>query len=358
MTCPRCGLKIGPSSPSRCPRCSQPLHPPFSQTARITKLAPGSEETPAVGSFDGEVWPDLDDPPISPVQLALRTEPPRSVFMPPDAFAVSTVIEIGRRKPMLKRTLLLAATAAVLLGLILGGTLFTVHALTGQGHASGRPSVRTGPNNTSSVASATARPTATASLTATTTPVAQGPVTKPPVTPTPAPKLVTIFSDALTSNVNGWTTPAGCSFQSDGLHVTGVSECIAPVTAANTVNISVQMKTVGLSLGGAGIGFRISKDQTTHQYTFYLYFNGICVAQDLVTHTNYFDTPCPSAHQGMNAVNTLLINQSGAHMDFYVNGKLVGSASDATLGTGEVALEVQKNKQSMIFTNFTLTTWK
>lgn len=352
MTCPRCGFKIGPSSPSRCPRCSQPLQPPFSKIARITKLAPGPEAIPGVDSFNGEVWPDLDDPPISPVQRALSTEPPRSVFMPPDAFAVSTVIEIGRRKPMLRRTLLLVATAAVLLGLILGGTLFTVHALTGLGHASVRPSVTTSPNNTSTVASATARPTAT------TTPVARAPVTKPPVTPTPVPKLVTIFSDPLTSNVNGWTIPVGCSFQSDGLHVTGVSECIAPVTAANTVNISVQMKTVGLSLGGAGIGFRLSKDQTTHQYTFYLYFNGICVAQDLVTHTTYFDTLCPSAHQGMNAVNTLLINQSGAHMDFYVNGKLVGSASDATLGTGEVALEVQKNKQSMIFTNFTLTTWR
>jgi hypothetical protein len=351
MTCPRCGLKISLSSPSRCPRCSQPLHPPFDQSARITKLAQ-SPETLSPPSLEDEEWPDLNDPPFSPVQRALSTTPPRSVFIPTDSFAVSTVIEMGRRMPPLKRTLLLAATAVVLLGLILGGTIFTVRALTEQGHPSGRPSAGNNPNTagvTSTTARATAKTTATRAATAT--------VVGPASTPTSPPQPVTIFSDPLTSNAKGWTSPDGCSFQSDGLNVNGSAQCVAPVTAADTVNISVQMKTVRTStLGGAGIGFRISQDDSSERYTFFLNFNGDCVAEDQVTHTNFFDKSCPSAHQGQNAVNTLLINQSGAHMDFYVNGTFVGSANDSRLATGEVALEGTRGKQSVIFTNFTLTT--
>jgi hypothetical protein len=303
-------------------------------------------------------WPDLDAPLMPPIQRPYSAEPPRSRFSPSDAFAVSAVIQIGRRMPVPQRTLLLAATAVVLLGLILGATLFTVRALTGRPHASGRSVVSTVPNSPSSIPSATASRTAAATATATSTSVGTGPVGNPTSTSTSAPRLVTIFSDPLTSNAKGWIDSDGCTFQSNGLLVTGMGQCIAPVTAADTVNISVRMQTVAQTMGAAGIGFRVSKDDTSQQYAFYLTSNGTCVAEDLVTHTYFFNKSCSSAHQGANAVNTLLINQSGAHMDFYVNGTLAGSANDATLSTGEVALEGQKGRQSMIFTNFTLTSWQ
>jgi len=353
MICPRCGLKITISSPSRCPRCSQPLHPPFSDNSRVTKLAPVSEATPSVDSFEQEEWPDLNRPPISSLGIPFRAKSPRSAPKPSDAFAVSAVIEIGRRMPPLQRRLLVAVTAVVLLGVVLGGTVFTLRALTGHSHAPGGPSASTRLHSPTSAASATASAASTATASATKTPVRS-----PTVTPTPVPQLVTIFYDPLTSNAKKWVTQDGCSFQSDGLHVTGMAQCIAPVTATDTVNISVQMKTVALSMGGAGIGFRVSREDTTHQYAFYLSASGFCQAEDLVTRKNFFATDCSSAHQGANAVNTLVIDQSGAHMTFYVNGTLVGSANDATLATGEVALEGQSRKQSVIFTNFALTTWQ
>jgi hypothetical protein len=90
-------------------------------------------------------------------------------------------------------------------------------------------------------------------------------------------------------------------------------------------------------------------------YSFLINSNGTCTASDYVTDVIFFNnTSCSAVAQGANAVNVLNINQSGAHMDFYVNGTLVGSANDGTLSTGGIALQVGTNT-SMVFNNFVLT---
>jgi hypothetical protein len=168
---------------------------------------------------------------------------------------------------------------------------------------------------------------------------------------------VTIFSDSLTSNVNGWPVQAGCSFAGGGYTVSAGVLCQAPTPAQpDTVNISVQM--TGLSSGSqsAGIGFRIP-GAGDDQYNLLISSQGTCTAADDVTDAILFtNTSCTAVAKSQSAVNTLTINQSGAHMDFYVNGTLVGSANDGTLSTGGIALEVRGHTGSVVFNNFILTT--
>jgi hypothetical protein len=126
------------------------------------------------------------------------------------------------------------------------------------------------------------------------------------------------------------------------------------VTEPDTVNISVQMKSTAASFSGAGIGVRIPS-AGDDQYSFLISSPGTCTATDEVTDATLFNnTSCSAVATGANAVNSLTINQSGALMDFYVNGTLVGIANDGTLSTGGIALEVGTGS-SMVFNNFVLT---
>jgi hypothetical protein len=233
------------------------------------------------------------------------------------------------------------------LALITGGMMYLVNA-----HMPGGAS---NPALAQKHPTATAMPTATA--TATPAPTATA-TALPTATATPAPHLVTLFSDPLTSNTNGWPNQNGCSFESDGYHVTGGAWCAAPVAAqSDTVNISVQMTFTANSYSFAGIGFRIQNSQPDQSYIFLINPFGYCSAADRAGNT-FFNTTCSSVHQGQGAVNTLTINQNGAHMDFYVNGTLVGSANDGTFSSGGIALTTQGHRSDVIFSNFTLTQWQ
>jgi hypothetical protein len=126
------------------------------------------------------------------------------------------------------------------------------------------------------------------------------------------------------------------------------------VTVPNTVNIMVTMKSTAASFSGAGIGFRVPTTGDD-DYSFHISSTGACTATDEVTDVVFFNnTSCSAVATGANAVNTLKITQSGAQMNFYVNGTQVGSANDATLSTGGIALQVGTNT-SMVFNNFVLT---
>ena len=180
-----------------------------------------------------------------------------------------------------------------------------------------------------------------------------------PIPATATPQLVTIFSDPLTGNTNGWPVQNGCSFGSTGYDVDGGSQCLAPVMAGDTVNISVQMTYAGQDFGGAGIGFRIPSGQLSPQYSFFISSIGACVAKDQSTNTTFFDNlSCSAVNKGSHATNTLAINQSGAQMDFYVNGSLVGTGDDATLSGEGIALEVNAIGPPVVFTTFVLTEWQ
>jgi hypothetical protein len=360
MICPRCGLNIGASPLSRCPQCGQPLQAPAGRPARITRVLADTVATDQGSSAEPEVWPDLYGP--EPVEIALGQETAHSVFRPPEAYIQLPAGLTGAVAPLgfitgRRRTLMAVLVCVVILGLVLGGVLYLAGSH-GRGSAPTSGSRKLSPGlTTRSAPTATSIPTATSAPTASPTlaPIATAtPVPAPTATHTPV--LTTIFSDPLTSNAHGWTTSDVCSFVSSGYQVSAGAQCIAPVTAATNVNISVQMHTGAVAIGGAGIGFRIPTGQLTEQYTFYVYTTGICIAQDVTTHTTFFTTVSTAVNKGKNATNTLTIDQSGAEMTFYVNSIAVGGATDATLGGGEVALEAVSGSQPFIFTNFTLTT--
>jgi hypothetical protein len=167
---------------------------------------------------------------------------------------------------------------------------------------------------------------------------------------------VTVFFDPLTSNTNGWPVQSGCSFAGGGYSVSAGAWCQAPVTATDVENISVQVTGTTPTFQGAGINFRIAGGAGDDpMYSFYI-SAGVCRATDNMSENILFtNTACTAVAAGKNAVNTMTINQSGAHMDFYVNGTLVGSADDGTLSTGGIALYVRHGAATVIFTNFVLT---
>jgi hypothetical protein len=114
------------------------------------------------------------------------------------------------------------------------------------------------------------------------------------------------------------------------------------------------MKSTAASFSNAGIDFRIPTTGDDDYY-FVISSPGTCTASDDLTDVIYFNnTSCSAVATGVNAVNTLTINQSGAIMDFFVNGTLVGSANDGALTTGGIALRVGTGS-SMVFNNFVLT---
>ncbi|HET9981640.1 MAG TPA: hypothetical protein VFQ32_14425, partial [Ktedonobacterales bacterium] len=55
-------------------------------------------------------------------------------------------------------------------------------------------------------------------------------------------------------------------------------------------------------------------------------------------------------NQGTDASNTLEVYAKGAHMDFFVNGKAVGSLDDATYSTGMIGLAAGDGMEC-VFTN-------
>jgi hypothetical protein len=361
MTCPRCGQKLPPAAISRCPSCGQPLNAPAKHPSRITRLTPTStlapilESTPPPMLLDrDEAWPDLTVPRLGEPE-ASRPESP-SMFAPPSRPSTWLLMLPPRERP---RQLAGILVAALILVVISGGTLVLVNSLRHHGAASHArtPNTAQGVNTTATSASATSVSTSTADL-PTATPVSSPPRGQPTTAPTAAPRPVTIFSDPLTSNANSWPVLNGCSFAGGGYTVSAGALCLAPVTASDTTNISVQVTGTTPTFQGAGIDFRISSGAGDDpQYSFYISSGGICRATDNMNNKTLLNnTSCTAIAEGQNAVNTMAINQNGAHMDFYVNGTLVGSADDATLTGGGIALYVHHSGAKVIFSNFILTT--
>jgi hypothetical protein len=365
MICPRCGLDIGTNSLSRCPQCGQPLQAPMGQQSRITRVLSDEEPTGQSEPTRSEAWPDLYE--SVPVEMALGQESTHSVFhpaavhdKPPERFSPAAGFFSPSLRAVNRRNVIIAVLAGVvILGLVLAGALYLARGHSPATASHGRThNERTGPLASATSGSSTATG---ASGTPTASPTRQQSATSTPV-PAPTasltPQLVTLFFDPLTSNAHGWPTGEGCSFVSTGYEVSDGAECIAPVSAADSVNISVQMRfsTSGFEVGG--IGFRIASVHPPKQYTFYVSSNGYCIAQDTSTHTIFFNTVSSAVKKGSGATNTLMVDQNGAHMTFYVNSIAVGSATDATLGAGMVALEGYSDDNGVIFTDFTLTTLK
>jgi hypothetical protein len=313
---------------------------------------------------DGEEsWPDLNVPRLGEPGEATQHE--YDSMLPPSRPSTWQFTPPSRARP--RQLIAIVAAAALILVVISTGTLLLVNGLRHRATASLEPTTNTAqnsnPTSTGGSGSGTATGAATVSSTGgpngqpTATTAPSGPTRQPTTAPTSSPQLVTIFSDPLTSNTNGWPVQNGCSFTGGGYSVTAGAVCMAPVTATDTENISVQVTGTTPTFQGAGIYFRIAGTVGDDpQYSFYISSGGVCRATDTTGENTLFDnTACTAVAQGQNAVNTMAINQSGVHMDFYVNGTLVGNADDGALTSGGIALYVRHGGARVIFTNFVLT---
>jgi hypothetical protein len=312
MNCTNCGYPVDAATAATCPRCGRPLQisaPPL----------PDTQPPFALPALSFAPLPPSSPPPV---------HPPRS-------------------------------RARLFIGLALA--VIVVAAGAGGAYLASRNNQSSGSTANTALATATATdvPAVTPSPTTMPSPTA----TKPPAPkPTPVPQLVTLFYDPLTSNKYGWPTDSSaCYFQSGGYHVINGAECEAPLKQQSNVNISVMVKQIAGSTGiSYGIGFRVvSLDQ--NQYFFFI--NGL--GNWLVFGSSGALVPPRSTsaiHRGLNATNTLEVDCSGSHFTFYINGVNVGSVSNGSISSGEMAVGMEPDQSAVgtqvVFTNFTVTQWQ
>lgn len=310
MMCPSCGYTVD-SGTTICPRCGRSL---------TTWMLPA----------EGSV---ADAPTMATVH---RQEPMETVAPQPQPQPRS------RHKTRLWLGLALVAML-VIVGT--GGAFVLAQGRTPAGQR----------NAASAGATATTLPTATPLPAATATP-------RPTATPTPQPQLVTVFQDPLTSNRNGWYDGSNCTFQSDGYHIRNGYECFAPIGSQSSVNISVQVKQIHGTDVDYGIGFRSNGPQT--EYYMYIADNGVWSVIKTINgrlSTLVSKTASGAIHQGLDQVNTLEVDCSGSTFAFFINGVRVGSATDSSLPSGKIGLQVDPNSigtgLEVVYTNFKVTKW-
>lgn len=155
------------------------------------------------------------------------------------------------------------------------------------------------------------------------------------------PDASVILSDPLTANTNGWTDDgAHCTFKSDGYHIIGGYLCYAPVGDLTNVTAQVhaQLRSGAMT---EGFGMALRRVSKGNEYVFLINGDGHwtfirCVNAKCANIVNW--TPANAIHSGQNAANTLKVQMDGSQFHFYVNGTLVGSATDATFPSGQVGV--------------------
>ena len=181
-------------------------------------------------------------------------------------------------------------------------------------------------------------------------------------TATVTPIVGSIYLNALAVPTNGWTVDERCHFLSDGYHdddTAGAKDtaaaCYGPVQAKDAV-ISVDAKLLAGPLDfGYGIVFR--SDTNHSEYGFLISSDGHWTSYKLVK--NQFSsmvawTTTSTVHQNKGVHNTLNVYFKGTHMNYFVNGMLVGQADDASFSSGSVGLTAAAG-QDVVFANFSVT---
>ena len=107
---------------------------------------------------------------------------------------------------------------------------------------------------------------------------------------------------------------------------------------------------------GYGVVFR--SDTNRSEYGFLISPDGHWTAYKLVKNqlTHMIDwTETAQVHQNKGAHNLLTVYFKGAHMNFFVNGILVGQADDDTFSSsGTIGLTASAG-QNVVFANFSVT---
>jgi hypothetical protein len=189
-------------------------------------------------------------------------------------------------------------------------------------------------------------PTATTTATATATPVSGA-----------------IYLNSLALPASGWTTDTHCKFLSDGYHndytagaQNTASACYGPVQVKDAVIVVDALLVSGPLDFGYGVVFR--SDTNHSEYGFLVSSNGHWTAYKLVNNrlTHIIDwTATSQVHQNKGAHNLLTVYLKDAHMNFFVNGMLVGQADDDTFSSSGIIGLTASAGQNVVFANFSVT---
>jgi len=184
-------------------------------------------------------------------------------------------------------------------------------------------------------------------------------------TPTASATSVTgaIYLNSLAQPVSGWTMNKQCKFLSDGYHdddtagaQNTANACYGPVQVKDSI-IVVDAKLLSGPLDfGYGVVFR--SDTNRSEYGFLISPDGHWTAYKLVNNqlTHIIDwTATAQVDQSKGAHNLLTVYVKGGHMNFFVNGMLVGQADDDTFSSsGTIGLTASAG-QNVVFANFSVT---
>jgi hypothetical protein len=185
----------------------------------------------------------------------------------------------------------------------------------------------------------------------------------PTATATATPVTGAIYLNSLAQPVSGWSMDTQCKFLSDGYHdddTAGAQNtakaCYSPVEVRDAV-IVVDAKLISGPLDfGYGVVFR--SDTHRSEYGFLISPDGHWTAYKLVNNqlTHIIDwTATAQVDQQKGAHNLLTVYIKDAHMNFFVNGILVGQADDAAFSSsGTIGLTAAAG-QNVVYANFSVT---
>jgi hypothetical protein len=179
------------------------------------------------------------------------------------------------------------------------------------------------------------------------------------MTPFPGttPGATILFQDPLTSATAGWTNDNHCFFQDNAYHIKDGYACYAPAGNIGDATITAQVEQIAGTPGvGYGIAFR--RTSTGNFYEFEIASNSEWRFAKYVNGT-FSEITSPAASTaikgGLNTINTLSVTAKGSDFEFFVNGTLVGQATDSTFSTGLAGLLVGNNGVEVAFNNFQIT---
>ncbi len=166
-----------------------------------------------------------------------------------------------------------------------------------------------------------------------------------------------IYSNALTSASDNWSTGGQCNFASDGYHIKNGYICYAPAGDLGDATDSVDVKLVSGSTTAADFGITLRRTSQGNYYQFGIDGNSEWEFDKTVggTFTSLVKPTSNAAiHGGLNTANTLRVVTKGSHFDFFVNGTKVGQADDTTFASGKSGLFGREQAES-VFTNLKIT---
>jgi hypothetical protein len=166
-----------------------------------------------------------------------------------------------------------------------------------------------------------------------------------------------IYSNALTSASDDWSTGGQCNFASDGYHIKNGYICYAPAGDLGDATDSVDVKLVSGSTTAADFGITLRRTSQGNYYQFGIDGNSEWEFDKTVggTFTSLVKPTSNAAIKGgLNTANTLRVVTKGSHFDFFVNGTKVGQADDTTFASGKSGLFVSEQAES-VFTNLKIT---